>query len=492
VDLEVGAGEVVALVGENGAGKSTLMKILCGAYQKDEGRIFLHGKEVEIDNPHQAQQLGISIIYQEFNLTPNQSAAANIFISREPRQTGLGGFFNIVDRHRMEQEAQTFLDCVGARVPASNLVQDLSVAQQQMVEVAKALAVDAQVIIMDEPTSALGEEEVETLFEIISSLKEQEIGIIFITHRLEEIMEIADRIVVLRDGELVGGMTIEEATSGKLIHMMVGRELTDLFPKFSTNIGEPLLEVHNLTRGDAVKDVSFSLRKGEILGFAGLVGSGRTEIARLLFGADHKDNGEFLIEGQPIEITSPVDAVEVGLGLIPEDRGQQGLVLKLPVRENIVLPTLNRHTRFGLVNRNDIRETSQDYVDRLDIRTPDLDQEAIYLSGGNQQKVVLAKWLASHPKILIMDEPTRGIDVGAKAEVHALMSNLAQEGMGIIMISSELPEILGMSDRVLVMHEGRVACILDRDEASQETIMSYASGEIEDSSQNSMPKGTCA
>jgi ABC-type sugar transport system ATPase subunit len=238
--------------------------------------------------------------------------------------------------------------------------------------------------------------------------------------------------------------------------------------------------------------VSFSLRKGEILGFAGLVGSGRTEIARLLFGADHKDNGEILIDGQPIEITSPVDAVEAGLGLIPEDRGQQGLVLKWPVRENIVLPTLNQHTSFGLVNRNDISEKSQDYVDRLDIRTPDLDKEAIYLSGGNQQKVVLAKWLASNPKILIMDEPTRGIDVGAKAEVHALMSNLAQQGMGIIMISSELPEILMMSDRVLVMHEGRVASILDRDEASQEIIMSYASGEIEDSSQNSTPKGTRA
>ncbi len=478
VDFEAAAGEVVALVGENGAGKSTLMKILCGAYRKDAGRIFLRGQETEIENPYHAQQMGIAIIYQEFNLTPNQSAAANIFIAREPRQRGLGRFLNFVDRRRIEREAQEHLNRVGARVPATALIRDLSVAQQQMVEVAKALAVDARIIIMDEPTSALGEEEVETLFEIIGTLKEQDIATVFITHRLEEVFRIADRVVVLRDGQRVGSMPIGEATSDKVIHLMVGRELTEMFHKEEAEIGEPLMEVRGLTRRGVVEDVSFSLRRGEILGFAGLVGAGRTETARLLFGVDRKDAGEIWVDGQQVRINSPVDAVAAGLGFVPEDRGLQGLVLKLPVLENVVLPTLNNHSRAGWMDQRGLRNTAQTYVDKLNIRTPHLRQKAMFLSGGNQQKVVLAKWLALQPKVLIMDEPTRGIDVGAKAEVHALMSQLAQAGMGIIMISSELPEILGMSDRVLVMHEGRAAAILDRAEATQEKIMAYASGEI--------------
>jgi len=478
VDFETAAGEVVALVGENGAGKSTLMKILCGAYRKDAGRIFLHSQETEIESPYHAQQLGISIIYQEFNLTPNQSAAANIFIAREPRQRGLGQFLNFVDRRRMERAAQEHLNRVGARVPATALIRDLSVAQQQMVEVAKALAVDARIIIMDEPTSALGEDEVETLFEIIGTLKEQGIAIIFITHRLEEVFRIADRVVVLRDGQRVGSVSISEATPDKVIHLMVGRELTEIFHKEEAEIGEPLMEVQGLTRRGVVEDVSFTLRRGEILGFAGLVGAGRTETARLLFGVDRMDAGEIWLDGQQVRINSPVDAVEVGLGFVPEDRGLQGLVLKLPVLENIVLPTLNEHSRAGWMDQQGLRNTAQTYVDKLNIRTPHLRQKAMFLSGGNQQKVVLAKWLALQPKVLIMDEPTRGIDVGAKAEVHALMSQLAQAGMGIIMISSELPEILGMSDRVLVMHEGRVAALVDRAEATQEEIMAYASGEI--------------
>jgi ABC-type sugar transport system ATPase subunit len=479
VDFEVAAGEVVALVGENGAGKSTLMKILCGAYRKDSGHIFLNGEEVEILSPHHAQQLSISIIYQEFNLTPNQTAAANIFVSREPRQRGLGRFLNLVDRRRMEREAQEHLARVGARVPATALIRDLSVAEQQMVEVAKALAVNAQIIIMDEPTSALGEDEVETLFGIIETLKEEGIAIIFITHRLEEIQRIADRVVVLRDGQRVGGLPIDEATSEEIIRLMVGRELlVDMFHKEEAEIGAPLLEVRRLS-GKNVKEVSFTLRQGEILGFAGLVGAGRTEAARLIFGADRKDAGEILIDGKPVRINSPVEAVEAGIALVPEDRGIQGLVLMLPVQENIVLPTLQEHARVGWVNRTGLRNTAQEYVDRLAIRTPHLQQKAMYLSGGNQQKVVLAKWLAANPKVLIMDEPTRGIDVGAKAEVHALMSQLAQAGIGIIMISSELHEILGMSDRILVMSEGRMAAILDREGATQEKIMAYASGEFE-------------
>ncbi len=476
VDLELRAGEVLALVGENGAGKSTLMKILSGAYHKDSGRIFLRGQEIEIENPHHAQQLGIAIIYQEFNLTPNQTVAANIFIAREPRLRGAGRFF--VDRRYMEREAQKYLDRVGARVSATTLVRHLSVAEQQMVEIAKALAVNAQIVIMDEPTSALGEDEVETLFDIIAALKEQGIAVIFITHRLEEVFRVADRITVLRDGQLAGTCSIGEATPEKIIRWMVGRELRDLFHKEKSEIGTPLLEVQGLTRRGVVENVNFTLRRGEILGVAGLVGAGRTEMARLLFGADRKDAGEIYINGKPVEIRSPLDAVKAGIGLVPEDRGNQGLVLDLTVRENIVLPTLDKHTRARwLLDLRRLFQIAEEYVRRLSIRTPSLRQKAKFLSGGNQQKTVVAKWLAAQPLVLIMDEPTRGIDVGAKAEVHTLMSQLARSGVGIIMISSELPEILGMSDRILVMAEGRVAAVLDRAEATQEVIMAYASGE---------------
>ncbi len=478
VDLEVHVGEVLALVGENGAGKSTLVKVLSGAYRKDTGRIFLGGREVEIENPHHAQQLGIAIIYQEFNLTRNQTAAANIFIGREPRAGGLGRFLGFVDRRRMEDEAQQVLDRIKAQISAGALVRDLSVAQQQMVEIAKALAFEAQIIIMDEPTAALGESEVEVLLEVVCSLKAQGIAIIFITHRLEEVFRVADRVVVLRDGQRVGELPIAKATTDRVVQMMVGRTLDDIFHKEPAAITAPVLEVRGLSRRGAVKDVGFTLRRGDILGFAGLVGAGRSETARLLFGADAKDSGEILVEGKPVPLSSPHDAVNAGLGLVPEDRGLQGLVLNLPVLENIVMSTLERHSRAGWVNRAKMQQTASGYVDRLSIRTPHLRQKAMFLSGGNQQKVVLAKWLASQPKVLIMDEPTRGIDVGAKAEVHALMSQLAQAGMGIIMISSELPEILGMSDRIVVMHEGSVAAILDRAEATQELVMTYASGQM--------------
>ena len=478
VSFEVAAGEVLGLVGENGAGKSTLMKILSGAYRKDAGRIFIQGREVNIENPNHAQRLGIAIIYQEFNLTPNQTAAANIFIGCEPRRLRLGRLVSFVDRRGMEREAQEHLDRVGARVPATALIRDLSVAEQQMVEVAKALAVEARIIVMDEPTSALGEDEVEKLFEIISTLKEQGIAVVFITHRLEEVFRVADRVVVLRDGRRVGSMSIDEAAPEEIIHLMVGRELGDMFHKEKAEIGAPLLEVRGLTRRGVVEDVSFTLRRGEILGFAGLVGAGRTETARLLFGADPKDAGEVYVDGKSVKINSPIDAVTAGIGLVPEDRGKQGLILNLSLLENIVLPTLDHYARAGWwIDRQGLRHTAQEYVDKLDIRTPHLEQKAVFLSGGNQQKAVVAKWLASQPRVLIMDEPTRGIDVGAKAEVHALMGRLAQAGVGIIMISSELPEILGMSDRVLVMAEGRVAAILDQEEATQEAIMAYASGE---------------
>ncbi len=477
VNFEIRPGEVVALVGENGAGKSTLMKILSGAYRKDSGQILLNGETVEILNPQHAQRLGIAIIYQEFNLTRNQTAAANVFLAKEPRLPGLLGRLGLVDRRRMERDAEMLLSRVGARVPATSLVRTLSVAQQQMVEIAKALAVEARLIIMDEPTAALGESEVETLFEIVRNLKAANIAVIFITHRLEELFQIADRVVVLRDGRNAGEVSMPEASIDGIIQMMVGRTLDDMFHKEPANIGASVLEVRGLSRGNTVRDVSFDLRRGEILGIAGLMGAGRTETARVIFGVDHRDAGEVLVEGQTVSLRSPEHAVEAGLGFVPEDRANQGLVLKLPVLQNINLATLDQQSRLGWVSRPSLNRTAAGFVERLDIRTPGLAQKVMFLSGGNQQKVVLAKWLASNPKVLILDEPTRGIDVGAKAEVHALMSRLAQAGMGIIMISSELPEILGMSDRIVVMHEGRVAAIMDRAEATQEEIMAYASGQ---------------
>lgn len=479
VDFEAYPGEVVALLGENGAGKSTLMKILAGAYTKDSGHIYLGGSEIELTSPHHAQSLGISIIYQEFNLVPTQTVAANIFTGREPLREGIGRTIKLVDRRRMEQEAQKLLDVVGAHVLPTELIRNLPVAERQLVEIAKALSFDSRVIIMDEPTSALGKDETETLFEIIRSLKAQGRSVIFITHRLNEVFRIADRIVVLRDGRLVGSAPVNTVDIDKVIGMMVGRSLSQMYQKENADIGDVILEVTGLTRHGTVEDMSFQLRRGEILGVAGLVGAGRTETARLLFGADAKDAGEIWIEGQYADIHSPEDAIRAGISLVPEDRGNQGLILLLTVYKNEVLPTMSHYSRFGLLDGAQLEKLAQDYVQRLNIRTPNLEQKVMYLSGGNQQKVVLAKWLMSNPKVLILDEPTRGIDVGAKSEIYALMSQLARNGIGIIMISSELPEILAMSDRVMVMCEGRVTGILNHDElqnqeTAQEIIMSYA------------------
>ncbi len=478
VDFEVDAGEVVALLGENGAGKSTLMKILSGAYHMDKGEIRLKGQQVTPQNPHHAQQLGISIIYQEFNLTPNQSVATNIFLGREPYEKGPGGLMRFVDRSYMRREAAKLLERVGARFSVDALVRDLSVAEQQMVEIAKALADKAEVIIMDEPTSALGEEEVAVLFDIVQSLKKQGLAIIFITHRLEEIFRVADRVIVFRDGKRVGGMPIGEATSEKIISLMVGRPLEEVFQHGNGQKGDVVLEVRGLTRRGVIEDVSFSLHRGEILGLAGLVGAGRTETVRTIFGADPLDAGEIFIDGKKVEIHSPEEAVKAGLALVPESRQIQGLMLIHSVELNIAVPNLDWLFPGRITHPQRTYELGQKYVDRLNIRTPSLAQKVMFLSGGNQQKVVLAKWLATNPKILILDEPTRGIDVGAKAEVHTIMNQLAQQGIGIIMISSEMPEILAMSDRVVVMYEGRVTGILDRAEATQEKIMTYASGHM--------------
>jgi ABC-type sugar transport system ATPase subunit len=477
VDFEAHAGEVVALLGENGAGKSTLMKILAGVYQKDSGRILLNGEETAFADPHDAQNQGISIIYQEFNLNLKQTVAANIFIGREPLRGGPGQAMRWVDRAQMEADAARLLEVVKARATPRTLVRDLAVAERQLVEIAKALSVDARVIIMDEPTSALGGDETENLFDIIRRLKAEGRAIIFITHRLNEVLAIADRVVVLRDGRLVGSVPIGETSVEGIIGMMVGRTLDQMYVKEAAQIADVVLRAEHLTRAGAVEDVSFELRRGEILGFSGLVGAGRTETARLLFGADRLDSGTIWIDGEHVTIRTPEDAIQAGISLVPEDRANEGLVLVLSVLKNTVLPNL-RHMSSGAgwLDQSQMALAAQDYVNRLNIRTPNLQQKAMFLSGGNQQKVVLAKWLMSNPKVLILDEPTRGIDVGAKSEIYALMSQLARAGMGIIMISSEMPEILAMSDRILVMCEGRMTGILDRDEATQERIMALATG----------------
>ncbi len=479
VDLSVQAGECLALVGENGAGKSTLMKILSGVYAPDEGTIEIDGRTVVPSNPHHAQQLGVSIIYQEFNLFPNMSIEENIFIGREPNRSG------IVDRSQMRKSALGYLRQVGVDLDPRSMVRDLSVAQQQMVEIAKALSYNARIVIMDEPTSALTDTEVRALFEIIRGLKARGLGIVFVSHRLEEIFEICDRITVLRDGRNVGELSTATATPDQVVRMMVGREMTDLFQKENSSTSDQVvLEVRGLSRRGTQRDdskvvldgVDLQVRSGEIVGLAGLVGSGRTEVARAIFGADPFDSGEIYLEGQRVHVKSPAEAIGKGIALAPEDRKLQALVLALAIRENIALPNLGRLSRFGFVRRREERALADRYIQALSVRTPSMEQKVINLSGGNQQKVVLAKWLALNPKVLIVDEPTRGIDIGAKAEVHSLLSQLAAQGVAILMISSELPEILGMSDRIYVMREGKITGVLDRSEATEERVMELATG----------------
>ncbi len=469
VDLEVYKGEILALVGENGAGKSTLMKILTGVYTKDEGKIIFKGKEIEPKNPHHAQQLGISMIYQEFNLVPNLDIATNIFLGNEPKR---GKFLKVFDIKKAFKESEKLLEMIGLNISPDILIKDLTIAQQQMVEIAKALALKSELIIMDEPTSALAGKEVAKLFEIMKRLKNEGISIIFITHRLEEVFQIADRIVVLRDGQRVGELTCEENKIDEVIKLMVGRDVR-VSPRIESKVDNVILEVKNLS-SHAIKNINFSLRKGEVLGIAGLVGSGRTEIVRALFGADPKISGEIYIDGQKVEIKSPKDAVQLGIGLVPEDRKLQGLILSMALHENLSLPSLPSMFSNGIINFKREYKLVEDFVNRLRIRTPHIFQVVNNLSGGNQQKVVVAKWLALKPKVLILDEPTRGIDVGAKAEIHNLISELAKEGIGIILISSELPEILALSDRIIIISKGKITGELRREEANQEKIMQYA------------------
>lgn len=475
VQFELHSGEVLTLVGENGAGKSSLMKILSGIYTKDTGRILIDGEEVDITDPKHAQSLGISIIHQEMNLMPHLTIAQNIFIGREPR--GLGGFS--LRESALNRKAADLLARLGIALNPRELVENITVAKQQMVEIAKALSFDAKVLIMDEPTSALTETETETLFRLIEQLKQDGKGIIYISHRMEELRRLADRVTVLRDGEYIGSLNKDEISIPTVIEMMVGRHIdAGARPSSRDLSGAPVsLRVENLSTRTLLKDISFELRRGEILGFAGLMGAGRTEVARAIIGADPTTSGTVEVNGKAVKISQPSDAVKRGIGYLSEDRKSLGLLLQQDVNTNIQLASLKDYTGpLGVMQPGKGRKVSKEYVSSLRIKTPSISQTVKNLSGGNQQKVVIAKWLARDCDILIFDEPTRGIDVGAKEEIYALLEQLAAQGKSIIMISSELPEVLRMSNRIAVMAGGRITGILNNEDADQATIMDYATG----------------
>lgn len=483
VDLEVCSGEVMALVGENGAGKSTLIKILSGAHTADDGEILIKGQPVKIEGPKSARDMGISVIYQELNLAEHISVAENIFAGRE-----IVNRLGLIDYRRMYKEAQRWMDELHiTHVNPRDEVRRLSIARKQMVEITKALSLDSSIIVMDEPTSSLPSattdpnqvSEVQILLNIIRKLRERGKAVIYISHRMEEIFRISDRITVMRDGKLIGVRKTSETTPQEIISMMVGRNLEDMYGRAGDRkIGPTMLEVKNLRQGKKLVDISFSVRAGEILGVAGLVGAGRTEMARAVFGADYRDGGEILVEGKKININTPRDAIEAGLGYLPEDRKLQGLFLRMAITTNVSAANMSRVSSGGFMRHKSEKELAESYIQQLKIRTPSCNQLARNLSGGNQQKVIIAKWLAVQPKILIVDEPTRGIDVGAKIEIYTLLRKLASQGVAVVMISSELPEVLGMSDRILVIREGHFAGIMDQAEATEQKIMAMATGTV--------------
>ncbi|HWR22709.1 MAG TPA: sugar ABC transporter ATP-binding protein [Feifaniaceae bacterium] len=471
VDFELRRGEVHALIGENGAGKSTLVKILTGIHRADEGEMIYKGQPLNAANPREAQDIGISIIHQEFNLLPDLSVAENIYITREPKK--LRNL--LIDDEAMRTMAQSKLDELGVNIDCRRAIAELSVAEKQMVEIAKALIVESDILVLDEPTSALTDSEVTRLFEIIRTLRERGTGIIYISHRLEEFEHIVDRVTVLRDGCYVATKLWKDTSMDELICMMVGRPLVDKFPPRHSDIGDVVFEAKHVRRGNAVKDASIQVRAGEILGLAGLMGAGRTELARAIFGAEPAESGSFYMEGQEVKIHSIADAIKHGIAYLTEDRKYDGLFLDLQVDTNITVTNLAGYSKYGIINDRLCAEEVAARIEELHIKTPSATQIVSNLSGGNQQKVLIGRWLCKESKLIIFDEPTRGIDVGAKFEVYSLMNKLAARGLGIIMISSEMPEILGMSDRIVVMCEGKITGELNNKEATQERILQFAS-----------------
>jgi len=468
VSLSVYPGRVLALVGENGAGKSTLMKILSGIYKRDAGEITIKGKPVQIDGPLASRSLGISIIYQELSVLNNVDIAENIFVGRELRRGGL------VDHKRQHERASELLQRVGLTLDTRTKVKFLSTAQKQMVEVAKALSFNAELIIMDEPTSSLTDTETAMLMGIIRRLRDEGVAIVFISHRMNEVFEISDEIAVMRDGEMMEKMVTAEVTEQQVIAAMVGRDVKNLFVKDEAPIGDVVLEVKGLSTKNFLKDISFNVRAGEIVGFAGLVGAGRSEVMRAVFGIDRRESGEIFVRGRRADIRNTVDARRCGMGFVPEDRKEQALILKMTVRRNVSLAALSKVAKRWMIKPKAEKALVDEYVEKLRVKTPSIEQKVLNLSGGNQQKVVIAKWLATNADILILDEPTRGVDVGAKAEIYKLLNGFTAQGKGVIMISSEMPEVLGMCDRVVVFRDGAINGEFTRDEVTQEKLLDRA------------------
>jgi rhamnose transport system ATP-binding protein len=474
VSLDLLPGEVHALVGENGAGKSTLVKILAGVHQPDSGTIRLDGEATQIQGPAHARSLGIAVVHQEPRLFPDLTVAENVFIGHAP-----SGRLGTIDWGGMRRAAEALFKQLDVHFDVGAPVRGLSMADQQLIEIAKSLSVDARVLILDEPTASLSAHEVDRLFTIVRRLRDRGVSVLFVSHRLDEVFDLCDRATVFRDGRHVITTATSELTTADLVRHMVGRTVS-LFPKVDTPIGDVLLEVNDLTRVGVFRDVSFSVRAGEIVGFAGLVGAGRTEVARVLFGIDRRDAGDLRLGDTPVDFASPSAAMHAGIAYLPEDRHQEGLVLDFTIAQNVTLPILQRLFPRFLIKAAAERKVARDYTEQFNVRMTGVDQLVGALSGGNQQKVVLAKWLASKPKILILDEPTRGIDIGAKVEVHRIISELAASGLGIVLISSDLPEVLAMSDRIIVLHEGRITAEIPRDRATEERVMFAATGSTGD------------
>ncbi|BCG11142.1 sugar ABC transporter ATP-binding protein [Buttiauxella agrestis] len=483
VDLTVFPGEIHALMGENGAGKSTLMKILAGAYTATSGEILINGEPYSIKGPKDALNAGITLIYQEMQLAPNLTVAENIFLGSELSRGGL------VKRKEMVMQAQTVIDRLGAQFKASDLVSRLTIAEQQQVEIARALHRNSRILVMDEPTAALSSRETHRLFELIMRLRDEGMAIIYISHRMAEVYELSDRVSVLRDGQYVGSLTREHLNANELVRMMVGRPLSDLFNKErDIPLGSVRLNVHHLTDGVKVQPVSLQVKSGEIVGLAGLVGAGRSELAQLIFGVRKSTGGTIEIDGKPVKIHSPREAISLGIGFLTENRKEQGLFLELAAQDNITMATLERDAHYGWLDRKKAQTISDDAISLLNIRVPHAQVRAGGLSGGNQQKLLISRWVAIGPRILILDEPTRGVDVGAKSEIYRIMSQMAKQGVAILMISSELPEVVGMSDRVYVMREGSIAGELHTADITQEKIMTLATG-VEDAHKKGVHHG---